>query len=74
MRRFAAALPRLKPQYAGRWVVFKDGEVASAHDSEEAAYRAGLEQFGRLGGQVVARVAEQHVVPLTAAVVYQKRG
>ncbi len=74
MRRFEASLPRLKPRYAGRWVVFRDGKVASVHDSEEEAYRAGLERFGRQGGHVVARVVEQRAVPLTAAVVYQKRG
>lgn len=74
MRRFKASLPRLKPLYAGRWVVFRDGEVVSVHDSEEDAYRAGLEEFGRQGGHVIARVADQTAVPLSAAVVYQKRG
>jgi hypothetical protein len=28
MRRFEASLPRLKPLYADRWVVFRDGDVA----------------------------------------------
>ena len=49
-----ASLPRLKPLYADRWVVFRDGEVASVHDSEEDAYRAGLARFGRQGGHVIA--------------------
>jgi len=74
MRRFEASLPRLKPLYADRWVVFRDGEVVSVHDSEEDAYRAGLAKFGRRGGQVIAKVADQIAVPLSAAVVYQKRG
>ena len=74
MRRFEASLPRLKPLYADRWVVFREGEVVSVHDSEEDAYRAGLAKFGRQGGQVIARVADQIAVPLSAAVVYQKRG
>lgn len=73
MRRFEASLPRLKALYADRWVVFRDGEVASVHDSEEDAYRAGLARFGRQGGHVIARVVDQPAVPLSAAVVYQKR-
>lgn len=72
MRRFLASLPRLKPLYADRWVVFRDGEVASVHDSEEDAYRAGLATFGRQGGHVIAKVADQAAVPLSAAAVYQR--
>ena len=49
MRRFEASLPRLLPLYADRWVVFRDGEVVSVHDTEELAYRAGLQRFGRHG-------------------------
>ena len=74
MRRFEASLPRLKPLYADRWVVFRDGDVVSVHDTEELAYRAGLEKFGRHGGHVIAKVAEQRVIPLSAAMAYQKRG
>jgi len=74
MRRFEASLPRLKPLYADRWVVFRDGDVVSVHDTEELAYRAGLEQFGRHGGHVIAKVADQRTVPLSAAVAFQKRG
>lgn len=74
MRRFEASLPRLSPLYADRWVVFRDGDVVSVHDTEELAYRAGLEAFGRHGGHVIAKVAEQRVIPLSAAVTFQKRG
>jgi hypothetical protein len=42
MRRFETSLPRLSPLYADRWVVFRDSEVVSVHDTEELAYRAGL--------------------------------
>jgi hypothetical protein len=73
MRGFEASVPRLKPLYADRWVVFRDGEVVSAHDTEEAAYRAGLASFGRHAGHVIAKVAELRVVPLRAAVAYQCR-
>ena len=74
MRRFEASLPRLLPLYADRWVVFRDGEVVSVHDTEELAYRAGLQRFGRHGGHVIAKVAEQHAVPLSATVTYLTRG
>jgi len=74
MRRFEASLPRLLPLHADRWVVFRDGEVASVHDTEELAYRAGLAKFGRHGGHVIARVAEQRTVPLTASAGYRIRG
>jgi hypothetical protein len=74
MRRFEASLPRLKPLYADRWVVFRDGDVVSAHDTEEQAYRAGLATFGRHGGHVVAKVADPRTVPLSAAVAYRARG
>lgn len=74
MRRFEASLPRLLPLYADRWVVFRDGEVVSVHDTEELAYLAGLQRFGRHGGHVIAKVAEQRAVPLSAAVTYLPRG
>jgi len=74
MRRFEASLPRLMPLYADRWVVFRDGEVVSVHDTEELAYRAGLAKFGRHGGHVIAKVAEQRAVPLSAAAAYLPRG
>jgi hypothetical protein len=74
MRRFEASLPRLKPLYADRWVVFRDGEVVSVHDTEELAYLAGLDKFGRHGGHVIAKVADQRPVPLSAVVGYRTRG
>jgi hypothetical protein len=64
--RFRARLPSLLPAYSNRWVVFRDGEVISAHDSEEDAYVAGLERFGPDGGHVVAVVREAEVVILSA--------
>jgi hypothetical protein len=74
MRRFEASLPRLLPLYADRWVVFREGEVVSVHDTEELAYRAGLAMFGRHGGHVIARVAEQRTVPLPASARHGIRG
>jgi hypothetical protein len=54
---FRAALPELlRGEHAGRWIVFREGRVCSAHDSSDAAYRAGVEAFGIFGGQVIVRV------------------
>jgi hypothetical protein len=64
--RFRAVLPALLPTYGERWVVFRDGEVASAHATEEEAYVAGLERFGPYGGHVVAVVRQAEVVMLGA--------
>jgi hypothetical protein len=68
--RFRQALPELLKAHAGKWVVFRDGEVQSVHDSEEEAYRAGLEKFGREGGHVVAPVVEERPAPITAGVLF----
>lgn len=68
--RFRAAVPRLMAEYGGQWVVFRDGVVASAHPDEEAAYLAGLEQFGPAGGHVVAVVREPEVVLLRPAITF----
>ena len=67
MQRFRERLPGLMETLSGRWVVFRDGEVISVHDDEEAAFRSGLANFGRHGGHLVVQVAEQRAVPLTAA-------
>ena len=68
--RFRQALPELLKTHAGKWVVFKDGEVQSVHASEEEAYREGLERFGREGGHVVAQVVEERPAPITAGVLF----
>ena len=65
--RFRAKLPALLPRYSEQWVVFRDGEVVSAHTSEEEAYVAGLDRFGLDGGHVVAVVREPESVVLSAA-------
>jgi hypothetical protein len=66
--RFRAMLPVLLPRYREQWVVFRDGDVVSAHANEEEAYVSGLNQFGPSGGHVVAVVREPEVVVLSAAV------
>ena len=68
--RFRAALPVLMEEHNGRWVVYLDGEVKSAHDTEDEAFGAGLEEFGLFGGHVVALVREQEPVPLTAGIAF----
>ena len=68
--RFRAALPELLKGHSGKWIVFKDGEVQSVHDTAEEAHRAGLEKFGREGGHVVAPVVEEKPAPITASVLF----
>lgn len=63
---FRAKLPVLLPRYSEQWVVFRDGEVVSAHASEEEAYVAGLDRFGPDGGHVVAVVRGPESVVLSA--------
>jgi hypothetical protein len=64
--RFRDRLAELMPQYAGKWVVFRDGDVVSAHESDEEAYLQGLRRFGPDGGQVIAIVSEPEIVVLSA--------
>jgi hypothetical protein len=68
--RFREALPELLKTHAGKWVVFRDGEVKSVHPTEEEAYKAGLDQFGRDGGQVIVQVVEEPPFPITAGVLF----
>lgn len=69
-KRFEAKLPELLPQLAGRWVVFRDGVVASDHPNENEAYRAAVQAFGPQGGFVVAEVKPVTATPVTAAVMF----
>ena len=65
MERFRAALPELLKTLPGKWVVFKDGEVRSVHDDEDAAFLAGMQAFGRDGGHVVACIEPERVWPVS---------
>ena len=67
---FREALPDLLKEHAGKWVVFRDGQIQGVYDDEERAYRGGLEKFGREGGHVVAPVIEQRPAPITASVLF----
>lgn len=68
--RFRGALPELLKEHAGKWVVFRDGQVQGVYDDEEQAYRDGLVKFGREGGHIVAPVIEQRPAPITASVLF----
>lgn len=68
--RFRATIPHLLAQHGGKWVVFRDGAVASVHTDEESAYVAGLRRFGPAGGHVVAVVREPEPVLLSAAIAF----
>ena len=54
--RFRAALPTLLPLYPDKWVVFRDGEVHSVHETSEEAYVAALARFGPDGAFVIRAV------------------
>jgi hypothetical protein len=49
-RKFREMLPSLLKSYAGRWVVFRDEKVVSAHLTEGEAFEASISQFGDRGG------------------------
>jgi hypothetical protein len=69
-KRFLAALPELLQHHAGRWVVYRDGQVVSDHATEDEAYQAAVERFGHSAGYVVAPVVETGPTPVTAAVMF----
>jgi hypothetical protein len=71
--RFKARLPELMETSAGKWVVFRDDQVQSVHDSHDAALMSAIESFGLSGGYVIAPVAEVKPTPLTAAVMFGHR-
>ncbi|MCG8556431.1 MAG: hypothetical protein MJD61_14250 [Proteobacteria bacterium] len=64
--RFYAKLPELLPEMEGKWVVFRDGEVKSTHDDQDAALRTALKEYGMHGGYVIAEVAEVKPAHLSA--------
>ncbi|MGH9399496.1 MAG: hypothetical protein ACRD00_03945 [Thermoanaerobaculia bacterium] len=66
-RRFRAVLPDLCAQHPGKWVVFRDGKVHSLHSNPDKAFRAGLDAFGREGGQVIAQILELPTTPAGTA-------
>ena len=68
--RFREALPELLKKHAGKWVVFRDGQVQGVFEDEEQAYRDGLTKFGREGGHVIAPVIEQRPAPITASALF----
>lgn len=69
-RKFREMLPGLMREYSGRWVVFKDEKVVSAHAEEEEAFAAGVAAFGTEGGFVVALVAKTKPTPINAAAAF----
>jgi hypothetical protein len=67
-KRFRAALPRLLPQYWGKWVVFKDGEVQGVFDDAESAYIDAIDSLGIKSGFVISQVVEDEgPVPVSAS-------
>ena len=70
MARFRESLAELLNTHAGLWVVFREGRVCSAHETEQSAFEAGLREFGPDGGHLVIRVEEERATPVTASVVF----
>ena len=70
-KRFWAVLPELLEKIPGRWVVFKDGVVVGDYATGSEAYRAGLKQFGRDGGHIIAPVEPNVPHPITAGSLYE---
>jgi len=68
--RFHAALPTLTQRYAGRWVIYMDGEVQGDYPTLEAAYRAAIEKYGPDGGFVVGQVVERPATPIHAGAIF----
>lgn len=69
---FHAKLPQLleRAELVNRWVVFRDNDVVSVHETEASALAAAEAAFGVTGGFVVDIVQEHRPVPMTAAVMF----
>jgi hypothetical protein len=68
--KFREMLPTLMLSHAGKWVLFKDGGVISAHPAETEAFEAGVSAFGSEGGFVVGLVAKTRPTPINAAAAF----
>jgi hypothetical protein len=69
-KRFQADLPELMKKFRDLWVLYKDGRVEASFQSEDEAFKAGLEAFGLDGGHIVIRVEPMEPVPLTAGIMF----
>ncbi len=69
-KRFQANLPVLMRELEGRWVLYKDGRVIDVFQTEDEAFKAGLEKFGLDGAHIVIRVEPMDPVPLTAGIMF----
>ena len=68
--KFREMLPTLMLSHAGKWVLFRDGQVISAHATETEAFESGVSAFGSEGGFVVALVAKTRPTPINAAAAF----
>ena len=68
--KFREMLPALMLSHAGKWVLFKDERVVSAHATETEAFEAGVSAFGFEGGFVVAQVTKSKPTPINAAATF----
>ena len=68
--RFLNALPSLIQTHAGKWVVFLDGKMEGAFETEKQALDDAVQRFGPRRGFVVAPVIPVETIPVTAGVLY----
>lgn len=69
-KRFQANLPELMKELEGRWVLYKDGRVTAVFQTEDEAFKAGLETFGLDGGHIVICVEPMDPIPLSAGIMF----
>lgn len=55
-------------QYKGKYVLFRDGQVQSVHDTQEEAFRAGVYKYGRDGVFLARKVSEESLTPLPSRI------
>ena len=51
-------------QYEGKYVLFRDGQVQSLHDTQEEAFTAGVRKYGRDGVFLARKVSGESLIPL----------
>jgi uridylate kinase len=71
--RFEQELPRLAETHNNRWVVYLDGQVLHSTDTQGAALAWAVQNTSPNSGALVAQVAHQDPVLLSAAFAYRAK-
>jgi hypothetical protein len=64
---FDQQLPELLKVHAGKFVLFKDGQLVGVYATDEAAYAVGIKRFGPDAVFLVARVEKPRLNPVSYA-------